>query len=107
MRKMGKRDKQTIRLLKWIKQYPGWWQLICTPNDGHMNVKMMRTLIGQLARARLYEIIFVLLMVHREESYVKDLSSTMLLDLITENWSGKGKRKGRERLIEDMLEYLN
>ncbi len=102
MKKMGKGDKQTIRLLKWIKEYPGWWQLICTPNDEHMNAKMMRALIGHLARAQLYEIIFVLLMVHRKESCVRDLSGVMLLDMITEGWKGKDG----ERIIEDMLEYF-
>ena len=71
MKKITKRDKQTIRFLKWINKYPGWWQLICTPNDEHMNINMMNMLIKHLAQEQLYEIIFVLLMVHRKEKYVK------------------------------------
>lgn len=31
------RHKQTIRFLKWINRYSGWWYLICTPNDEHIN----------------------------------------------------------------------
>lgn len=27
---LTKRDKQTIRFLKWVRRYPGWWYLICT-----------------------------------------------------------------------------
>lgn len=104
MRKITKRDKQTIRLLKWIKQYPGWWYLICTPDDEHMNIKMMNTLIKHLAQEQLYEIIFVLLMVHRKEKYVKDVSSFMLLDMVTENWGGQ--RKNREQMIKNILEYF-
>ena len=57
MKKITKRDKQTIRFLKWINKYPGWWQLICTPNDEHMNVNMMNMLIKHLAQEQLYEII--------------------------------------------------
>ena len=104
MKKITKRDKQTIRLLKWIKQYPGWWYLICTPDDEHMNIKMMNTLIKHLAQEQLYEIIFVLLMVHRKEKYVKDVSSFMLLDMVTENWGGQ--IKNREQMIKNILEYF-
>lgn len=104
MKKITKRDRQTIRFLKWVKKYPGWWHLICTPNDEHMNIKMMSMLIRRLAREQLYEIIFVLLMVHREERYVKDLPGFMLLDMVMENWSGK--RKGKEQMIKNILEYL-
>lgn len=102
--KITKRDKQTIRFLKWIQKYPGWWHLICTPNDEHMNIRMMNMLIRNLAQEQLYEIIFVLLMVHRKERYVKDIPSFMLLDMVTETWGSK--RKGREQIIKNVLKYF-
>ena len=104
MKKITKRDKQTIQFLKWINKYLGWWQLICTPNDEHMNIKMMDMLIKHLAQEQLYEIIFVLLMVHRNEMYVKDALNSMLLDMVTENWGGKGK--DREQMIKDILKHF-
>lgn len=104
MKRITKRDKQTIRFLRWVKRYPGWWYLICTPNDGHMNIKMMNTLIRNLAQEQLYEIILVLLMVHRKERYVKDISSLMLLDMAIENLGGK--RKDREQMVKDLIEYF-
>lgn len=104
MKKITKRDKQTIRFLKWIQKYSGWWYLICTPNDEHMNIRIMNMLIRNLAQEQLYEIIFVLLMVHRKERYVKDISSFMLLDMVKENWGGK--RKDREQIIKDILKYI-
>lgn len=104
MKKITKRDKQTIRFLKWVKNYPGWWYLICTPNDENMNDEMMRTLVKHLAQEQLYEIIFVLLMVHRKEKYVKDISGFMLLDLVTKNWGGKGM--DGERIVKDILKYF-
>lgn len=104
MKKITKRDKQTIQFLKWINKYPGWWQLICTPDDEHMNIKMMDMLIRHLAQEQLYEIIFVLLMVHRNEMYVKDALNSMLLDMITENWGGK--KKDRKQMIKDILKHF-
>ncbi|MCI8753042.1 MAG: hypothetical protein HFH66_17190 [Lachnospiraceae bacterium] len=104
MKKITKRDKQTIQFLKWINKYPGWWQLICTPDDEHMNIKMMDMLIRHLAQEQLYEIIFVLLMVHRNEMYVKDALNSMLLDMMTENWGGK--KKDRKQMIKDILKHF-
>ena len=69
-----------------------------------MNIKMMNLLIKCLAQEQLYEIIFVLLMVHRKEKYVKDVSNFMLLDMVTEIWGGKGK--DREQMIKDILKYF-
>ena len=103
MKKITKRDKQTIQFLKWINKYPGWWQLICTPDDEHMNIKMMDMLIRHLAQEQLYEIIFVLLMVHRNEMYVKDALNSMLLDMMTENWGGK--KKDRKQMIKAILKH--
>ena len=58
--------KDTDRLLNWIKRYPGWWYLICTPGDEHMDLDMMQQLIRRLEKESFYELIFVLLMVHRD-----------------------------------------
>lgn len=104
MKKLSKRDRQTIRFLKWIRRYPGWWYLICTPNDEHMNINMMNTLINNLMQEQLYEIIFVLLMVHRDSLYVKSVSNQMLLDMILANWGGK--RKNREQMMKYILKYF-
>lgn len=104
LKKLTKRDQQTIRFLKWTKKYPGWWYLICTPNDEHMNPEMMRMLIKHLAKEQLYEMIFVLLMVHRKEQYVKDISSLISFDLIIKNWGGK--RKDREQIVKGFLSYF-
>lgn len=69
-----------------------------------MNIELMQQLIRHLAKKRMYEIIFVLLMVHRSETYVKDIPCFMLLNMMIENWSGK--RKDREQMINDIFEYF-
>lgn len=104
MKRITKRENQTIRFLKWVQQYPGWWHLICTPDDAHMNIDMMYKLIRHLAQKQLYEMIFVLLMVHRKEKYVKEVFNFMLLDMTIANWSGK--RKDRRQIITNLLEYF-
>lgn len=100
MKRITGRDKQTIRFLKWIRQYHGWWYLICTPEEKHMNADMMRKLIEHLEKEQLYEIIFVLLMVHREEKFMKPVNTHLLLDIITDNWEGKVKTK--EEMIKEI-----
>ncbi len=104
MKIIRKRDRQTVRFLNWVRRYPGWWHLICTPNDGNMNIKTMNKLVRCLAQEQLYEIIFVLLTVHRKEEYVKDLSGFMLLNLMAENWSGKSKNG--KQVIKSIQSYL-
>lgn len=95
MEHLSKRDKHTIRFLEWILKYPGWWFLICTPGDEHMNLQMMKMLIDRLAKEQFYEIIFVLLMVHRNEEFMDPVFKTLLLEMIIAGWKGETKDKGQ------------
>lgn len=105
MEKITKRDKQTVNFLRWINKYPGFWYLICTPNDKHMNMDIMKNLIKHLEEQQLYEIIFVLLMVHRNEKFMKNIFNYMLYEIVSENWNGKVKN--RAEIIKDILQLLN
>ena len=86
---MRKRDTQTIKFLKWIHRYNGWWHLICTPNDEHMDTAMMKMLITRLEQEEFYEIIFVLLMVHRKADFMESVNDLLLNKIITAIWSGE------------------
>ena len=99
-----KRDRQTIRFLKWIRQYSGWWYLICTPNDERMNLSMMKMLIERLAKEQFYEIIFVLLMIHRNADFTDSTFKYMLLEMIIAGWQGEVKSK--DRFIHDLTDLL-
>lgn len=105
MEKITKRDKQTVDFLKWIKRYSGWWYLICTPNDEHMNMGIMKSLIKRLEKEQFYEIIFVLLMVHRNEEFMKNISNYLLLEIITENWNGN--QMSKKQIIRKIIQLLN
>jgi hypothetical protein len=98
--KDNKRNKEVIRFLKWIRRYNGWWYLICNPGDKHMNPDMMKLLITKLAKESFYEIIFVLLMVHRKEEYVKCALNLLLLDLMKDDW------KNEENIIKRLVCYF-
>ena len=52
--KTAERDKQTIRLLQWIRRNPVWWMLICTPDDKQMTLEKMKMIIQRLAKDQLY-----------------------------------------------------
>lgn len=69
-----------------------------------MTPSMMKLLIQRLAKERLYEIIFVLLMVHRNAVFMDNVFKNMLLELILAGW--KGEAHGKERIIQDMADLL-
>ena len=101
---LTKRDKHTIRFLKWVRQYPGWWYLICTPDEKHMTLDMMKMLIQRLAKEQFYEIIFVLLTVHRNAGFMDSIFKTTLLEMVITGW--KGEVKGKNQFIQDITDLL-
>lgn len=96
------RNRQTIRFLKWINRYSGWWYLICTPYDEHINNSIIQTMIEQLAKEELYEIIFVLLMVHRNEDCVKTTGQAMFVEMLANEWNSGNKNE----LIKSMINHF-
>lgn len=38
----NRRGRRSRKLLKWISRYSGYWHLICTPGDEHMNMVTAR-----------------------------------------------------------------
>lgn len=102
---MTKKDEtggRTLEFLKWVEKHGGLWFLICTPGDEHMTMSMMTRLITMLAEKSYYEIIFVLLMVHREVPFVQSLYKSMLLDYVISEWESGRK----EKLIKSVLKEL-
>lgn len=96
------RHKQTIRFMKWTERYSGWWYMICTPNDEHMNLGMMKLLIQQLAKEQLYELIFVLLMVHRNEEFVQSAEQSMFKKMLIAKWNAGNK----DELIQELIDQF-
>jgi len=86
MKNKNNRTAHTLRFLKWIRDHSGLWYLICTPNEEHMNLDMMKQLIGQLCQEGFYEIIFVLLTVHRDDPSLSHLPEYLLLDSFIARW---------------------
>lgn len=97
-----KAKKRCRKLLKWIRRYGGYWWLICTPGDEHMNMTVARNIIRSLAKNGLYEFIFVFLTVHREKEFVKNLSSYISLDLMLEEI----RHKDMNEIVQMIDEHL-
>lgn len=91
---LTKRDKHTIRFLKWTRQYCGWWELICTPGDENMTLEMIKSWFNVLLKNSSMR-----LLVHREAPFMDGLFKCMLLDMILAGW--EGKVKGKEQIIHD------
>lgn len=83
MHRNKKAGKRSRKLQKWIQRYGGYWQLICTPGCD-LDMAVTRNIIHSLAKSGLHEFIFVLLTVHREKEFLKNLSSYLSLDLMLE-----------------------
>ena len=79
--------QRAVKLFKWIREYPGWWYLICTPGEEHMNLNMMRQIISHLEQEGMYELIFVLITVHRQAPFMKNFYALMWLDALIDHWN--------------------
>ena len=75
-----KEDSADKEVLKWIREYSGWWYLICILNEEHMNMETMKILMERLEKEAFYELVFVLRMAHRHEAFMRNLSESMILD---------------------------
>ena len=102
--KTAERDKQTIRLLQWIRRNPVWWMLICTPDDKQMTLEKMKMIIQRLAKDQLYELIFVLLTVHRDKNYMYNVWRALLVEMALAGWSGEVKTK--EQILYKLTDML-
>lgn len=104
MEKLTKRDKKTVRFLNWINRYSGWWYLICTPDEEHMDLSMMKMLIERLSKEQFYEIIFVLITVHRNAGFMDSIFKKLLLETIISDW--KGEVAGKDQIIGYITDLL-
>ena len=95
------RTAQTLRFLEWIREHSGLWYLICTPGDEHMDMDMIRSLIGKLYQEGFYEIIFVLFMVHRDNPALSHATEYLLLDSWIARW---GQEK--EEIVHEIQTLL-
>lgn len=93
------RTKQTVKFLKWIENNPGWWHLICNPNDERISRGLMKVIVEELSKEGFYELIFVLLMVHRKQKFMDGITKLLLLDSITKQW----KNGDKEFFIKNLL----
>lgn len=95
-------DKETVRFLKWTLRNPGLWYLICTPDDKRNTPSNIRTLIEKLAKESFYEVIFVLLMLHRNKKFMESVCFSMLTDIAIGGW-----QNGQEdKILKKLIEYL-
>ena len=97
-----KYKRRSRKLLKWIKRYSGYWWLICTPGDSHMNMIVARNIIKSLAKNGLHELIFVFLTVHRDQKFIKSMLSYMNLDLMLHEI----EQNGMDEIVRMIEEHL-
>lgn len=75
---LKKKEKQKlIRLLEWIDEYPGFWQVICEPNGENRTPDELRVIINSLQRAGLYEMILLTLEINKDKTYVQSMMESI------------------------------
>ena len=71
-----------IRLIEWIERYPGYWDMACDSNDEHMNMGKMQMIVKSLAQAELYDVIMVVLTVHKNCVFVQSIEKELMLQFL-------------------------
>lgn len=67
-----------------------------------MNPYTIQRLIRELAKGQFYEIIFVLLTVHREEPFMENLRQSMIEQLLIKEWE-----QGNEKeILQNLMDYF-
>lgn len=97
-----KKNAKLLRLIDWIDQYPGFWQMACDPENEHMSASKMRTIIELLAQAGLYDVIVVVLAVHKNQGFIKSLNQEMLLNMAKK----QVKDDNKDKMIKFILDRL-
>ncbi len=98
----NEQNERIIRLFKWILYEPGLWYIICTPDDKRITPSGMQALLRKLEGEGFYEIIFMLIMLHREKDFMKSMFFYILTELASDKWkSGHGNE-----IIRKAIEYL-
>lgn len=97
---MAKNKKRIKKLLKWINEYGGWWYLICTPDSRFMKPETLQMIIRRLEQESLYELIFVIIMVHRKNEFINQEFKKMLGKRLYKEI--KGKKKQIKRFIKGL-----
>ena len=97
------RASQTIKFLKWTRENDARWRLICEPDNEKMNYSVMKLLIEQLTKERFYEIILVLLHVHKDKEYTKKIYQDLFANLLTKVFED-GKE---DDIINNFSDHLN
>lgn len=82
-------ESRSIRLLKWIREHPAYWRIVCTPGEPDMNCETAGKLTAMLAQEGFYELIFVLLSVHREAEFMQSALKRLLLELMLDREDGQ------------------
>ena len=100
--KEAQKDKERSReVLNWSRANRNYWRIICTPNDEQMTPDMIKKIIINLQENSLYELIFVMLTVHRKTAFVNDILSDITNYMMYRRWN-----KENDGIINRITKFL-
>ena len=68
---MKSKEKEFIKLLKWIQDYKGIWKIICNPSAENCSLKAFNMAYDKLIEDSLYYLIPVLITTHYHQQSVE------------------------------------
>lgn len=100
---MQDRIEYTLKLFRWIDQYPGYWSVVCrTYQDEPVSLTAMLNTIKSLQKHGFYDLIIVFLTTHQDVESIKGIKNNLLLQYFKELL-----KSGREmELVEMLVEQL-
>lgn len=101
MEAMYEEKKRARDVLNWSRANRTYWRIMCTPNDEQMTPDMMKKIIINLQENSLYELIFVMLTVHRKTPFVNDILADITNYMMYRRWN-----KENDGIINRITKFL-
>lgn len=79
---MQRKIKELTKLLKWIEEHRGFWQIICNENGEECSIKVFQTVYNKLIEDSLYYLVPVLFTTHQVERYIESVKESCVLNTI-------------------------
>lgn len=100
---MKSKEKEFIKLLKWIQEYKGIWQIICNPSAESCSLEAFNMAYDKLIEDSMYYLIPVLITTHYHQQSVElAMFATSIESMIRDV-----KSNGFKDLLKDIREYMD
>lgn len=101
---MGKVEKkQLIRINRWRRQYPGFWQIICNSHKYEtLSLNAYQNALRMIQKESLYVLLLVFIETHKDNPAIQRAFHNVFLDLVKEEINRGEQKRVFEKLIKEL-----